>query len=272
MKKNPASTDKSSLRMVFIFGVCVFLLILLSLSVKTVMMVRQSIFDGNHRFTLVLARDSSVSTVASLDPETNSIDVLQFKQGTVLPVSSVGKGLTVVPDAVIKASYDYSPDAPISAVLTSLLWHFGNIKSDLNFYDLFRFLVFVKGVPLGSQHVDSISLPIEDSQLDKKVTNMFSDGAVSAENVSIQVVNASGVGGLGNRITRVLTNLGCNVVSITSARSLENHSRIAYFGKQTYTLRKLRKWLGYPVSVLERETIADIVITVGQDEKETGRY
>ena len=115
---------------------------------------------------------------------------------------------------------------------------------------------------------------MEESRLDKKVSGMFADGVISSENVSIQVVNASGSVGLGNRLTRVLTNLGCNVVSVTSARSVERVSQIAFFGNQSYTLQKLRKWLGYPVSDLREKTIADIVITVGRDEsgKEMSKF
>ncbi len=45
-----------------------------------------------------------------------------------------------------------------------------------------------------------------------------------------------------------------------------------YFGKETYTLTKLKKLLKFPVEKAGKESIADIVIIIGEDEKNSDSF
>jgi hypothetical protein len=113
---------------------------------------------------------------------------------------------------------------------------------------------------------------IDDPLLRKLLIEFFSDDLVATENMSIQIVNAAGTSGIAQRLERVLLLKGANVVAVTTAVKKEQRSKIKYFGQESYTLGKVSKLLGYQLEELPKETIANIVIVIGEDSKNTTLY
>ena len=75
------------------------------------------------------------------------------------------------------------------------------------------------------------------------VSTALTDQDISSENITIQVINATNVTGLAQRLGRVLTNLGADVVDVSSAQNNQAKSTIMYFGNDSYTLDWLQKYL-----------------------------
>lgn len=264
MKKKSASTDKNSLKIVVFFVVSVAILITISLAVKTILMIRVSKFDGSHRFTILIEQKKSAIELLSFDPGVPSLVILQLK-GASLSSASVGETLGILPDASIVLPDDFQLAQNSPNEMGSLLWSFNRLRTDLTLYDMFRFYFLVKSITLANNRVLSLTLPLESNEIDKVVSSEFLDTSVSQENISVQVINASGVPGLANRLARVIANMGGDVVSVTTSQDFSAHSSIHYFGASSYTLFKFSRLLRYPVSSLTNETIADILITIGKD-------
>jgi hypothetical protein len=269
MKKQTAPAEKNSLKTVVLFILCVSVLIIISLVVKTISMIRTSIYDGTHRFTIAITRQDTVLEVVSFDPATTSTDVFALKDSKSMPVSAFGRTFAVIPDATIALPADLQIDLNPSNGMNTIIWHYNQVKTRLTLYDVLRLSLLAKSVPLANRDVEQVGIPVDENRLDQLLLQNLTDSTISTENVSIQVINASGAPGMGNRLARVISNMGGNVVAVTTSQRRIPHSSIHYFGTETYTLQKLSHLLSYPVLLLDRETIADIVITIGEDHKDT---
>jgi len=94
-------------------------------------------------------------------------------------------------------------------------------------------------------------------------SNLLTDNEISNENVTIQVINATDIPGLGGNVAQILSLMGANIVEVSTALNAQDNSKIQYYGGQTYTLQKIAGLLGFPVSKLSTQPIANIVITLG---------
>src|SRR5258708_40377226 len=100
----------------------------------------------------------------------------------------------------------------------------------------------------------------------QQVSQMFIDQTFYQENVSMSVVNATDSSGVGSRLAKFLTNMGGNVVSVTSGDTIQTESSIQYFGKQTYTLKQLQHILHFPLVRMQKPSISDIIVTIGEND------
>ena len=272
MKKKSAPKQKNSLKILIIFIICVSILMFISLTIRTILMIHVSKFQGSHSFSLAIEKQSHVEEIISFDPTADQSTVLQIKNPQNLNDVDLGREFGVIPDERVAVPQDSSIVPDPSTEMNNLFWHINQIKTNITLYDILRLLLFAKSVPLANKRFEVISLPINANDIDKLVSGTLSDNTLAQENISVQVINASGKAGMANRLARVITNLGGDVVSVITAQSVQDHSQIKYFGKQTYTLQKLSYLLKYPESTLDSETIADIVIIIGKDSENTTLY
>src|SRR5689334_12332333 len=100
MKKYTAPVEKNSLRIVWYFVLGVAVLIFVSLTVKTILMVRASKFDGVHRFTIAVQQQKKILEVLSFDPAAPSLTVLHLKGGPV-SADNLGDEIGVLPDVYV---------------------------------------------------------------------------------------------------------------------------------------------------------------------------
>ncbi|MBU3978912.1 LytR C-terminal domain-containing protein, partial [Patescibacteria group bacterium] len=132
-----------------------------------------------------------------------------------------------------------------------------------------RLYLYAKKVPVSSIIVEEASISDDVRDFNKDASLLLTDNVASAENISVQIINAAGQSGLGGRLERVILNFGGNVVSVKTALVIEPISKIQYYGQETYTLNKLERYLSIKKERLDKEDIARIVITIGEDIKNT---
>ncbi len=242
----------------------------LKYKIKTFFLLQQSKFDGKNQFLVAVAKQGRVLGIAGFNPSTNSLAVLKIKHSEVQPLS-LGKTLGIVPDAKIELGPKTDFD-DITDVLSSSILGYSSIKTDLTIVDIIRLLVYSKSVSLKDKTTDEITFPLQENQSDKIIAKLFSDHAITSENSSIQIINATDIPGLGKRLERVLVNIGGNVVSVSTSRTNDRSSKIQNFGQEQYTVEKLKKLLQFSTGTFQKQTIADIVITIGMDSAISSRF
>jgi hypothetical protein len=264
MRKKSVEKENGSFKTLFIYAVLVFALITISLVIKAFFIFQQSKFDGQHLFTIAIAKNGKVGEILAFNPSDQSTSLLTITQSNV-PLSSLYKIISVVIDAKIDSNSDIPIGTDVTQTITYLIFHFNNLKTDLTVYDLGRFLVLSKNLQVTSLKTKNILLPMEDDDLDTNISGLFTNTTFSTENISIQIINATDISGVGKRLERLLVNMGGNVVSVTTAKKKEQKSIIKYYDKETYTLKKLENFLQFPTMQLANKTIADVTIVIGED-------
>ena len=113
-------------------------------------------------------------------------------------------------------------------------------------------------------------------QLDKEIKSIYLDSEIANEKLSISVVNATGINGLGKRVSRYVSNMGGRVVDVSSRNENLNKSVIIYKG-ESKSLEYLANILNienktnyqevYKDAKIEHSEIikSDIVIVLGLD-------
>lgn len=260
MKRKKKKAEGHTLRLAITFFALVGLLVFSSLIVKLATVVEKSRFDGAHSFTVEFTEDQSSVKVVSFAPDTRSISILKIQD---IPATfSAGKFLGVPIDAKVK---NIKQEKDVVLELQSLFFSYGKVETALTPIDILRLWLFAKGVSSSSLAFQEVSSTLAQASLDRISASLFLDYALSQENVSIQIINGTGVLGLGSRLARLIGNIGGNVVSVETSDGLIKQSKITYQTKKTYTLEKLVRVLGFQSSLLEEKGIADIVLILGGD-------
>lgn len=271
MKKKTHAEDSRSIKTFLIYAAIVFFFILLSLAIKVVFVFQQSKFDDKQSFNIAIIQNNTVKEIVGFNPSENTYSLLQL-EGAPLRPDSLGKMLGIIPDAQLQIPSDIATDSDIAGTLQASLWHMSSIKTKLTFFDVFRLLLFTKHVSTGNRMIETLKLPQDEAAVDSVVGELFLDHSISSENTSIQIINASDTPGIGKRLERVLVNMGANVVAVSTAQKKQSHSQIRYLGSETYTLNRIKKFLPFAVSKLHQETIANIVIIIGEDTSNTEQF
>lgn len=112
-------------------------------------------------------------------------------------------------------------------------------------------------------------------ELDKQLKDIYIDSELAEEKLSISVVNASGINGIGKRVSRYVSNTGGRVIDLTTKNSNDEKS-IILFKEDSKTLSYLSNILNIDntLKVEEGSTLiqsypelikSDIVIILGLD-------
>ncbi len=269
MRKKDNNEKSQSLKPLVFYVILVFIVIFISLFIRIVSVVRESKFDGQHRFTLAVGSEKQALGFISFEPQTFSLSLMSFTDNSYMPFSLLNKKVGIIPDGFIKTRYPFILNGNIPSILQSFLFQSNNINYNITLYDLLRFWIYANKIPVSTISIQKIPVSSGAQIFDKTVALLFSDSSISAENVSIQIINATGQSGLGSRLERVISNLGGNVVSVETAIGSMPISKIQYYGRETYTLRKLNYLLPYRQEALNKKAIAEIIIIIGKDNKDT---
>lgn len=276
MRRKKLINQGKTLRMGFVFLGLVFFLIIGSFISKLIDIAKLSLFDGEHRFTVLLQEvsDKEKNTLVSFAPDTKSISVLTVdgvENGNVHKLSLI---LGVPIDGFIVFSSLQNKKHVNSGYIQSFLrqgiWQQGISQTNLTFFDFARLWFFTRSISdyeiaYDTYHASLSTKALSDAVLDKLVGELFMDDTLSKEKMSIHIVNASGVTGLGNRIARLFTNSGGNVIAVSTGESILSKSEVGYTGKDSYTLKRVIKLLNCKTKILKNQAISDIIITVGID-------
>lgn len=258
------SAQLKSIKYAVLFFLLFFLAIFVALCVRLVVVFSQSAYDGAHRFTIDVIESPSTNELFSFAPDVQTISLLKVK-GALNPLS-LEHVIKIPIDATVESGVN---DQNIPSFLFTLATHFNQFPSHgFTFIDAFRLYLYSQNVK--PEAISRFSVSVANSTLNdtdqQQVAQMFIDQTLYQENVSISVVNATDSSGVGSRLAKFLTNMGGNVVSVTSGDTVQEESSIQYFGKQTYTLKKLQHILHFSLVQMQKPTISDIIVTIGEND------
>ena len=128
---------------------------------------------------------------------------------------------------------------------------------NITIIDLTRLALFSKTVPRSSI-IERTFLGINDSRA------TFKDPKIINEAKSIEIINATDIAGLGNKLAVFISNMGGNVILVKTEEPKQN-SKIIYYGEKTYTLTRINKFLKYEVTPSTKREVADVIIVIGKD-------
>ncbi len=259
MKRKKKKSSKNT-KLAFIFLALVVGIVVFSLIFKIVALISESQFDNAHRFTISLSNNRNLEVV-SFSPQTRSISILKLDGNKNL---NLYRFLEIPIDADMHSdSIDFKKSP--SEILSAVLFNYKNVNSSINVVDIVRLLLFAKIVPSENIYEKHLSAGSDMQTRDKISLSFFSDEKISEENVSVEIVNASDVAGAGGRIARLVSNMGGNVVLVSTATDTTKKSEILYSGGQTYTLLKLENLLGFPAIKNNASSIGNVIIQIGEN-------
>lgn len=246
---------------VFILGV-----ILISVTLKGLLIVKNSKFQTESRFNFLISNNKESEMISFL-PQNHSVSVLKVEGN----LGNIYKFLEVPIDGEIRSS-SLVLNKPISQVLSDIFFGFGEIKTNFTVLDLFRIFLFTKTTSPGNFTLRTVPANLDEATLDKISQILFSDPKIEDENLTIRIINGTAEYGVGNRLARLISNISGNVVLVSTSQNQEDKSVILYSEKKTYTLRRLKKLLGFEVMENKSQSLADITIQIGKDYKNLSNF
>ncbi|MBI2613307.1 MAG: LytR C-terminal domain-containing protein [Candidatus Levybacteria bacterium] len=266
MKKKESRLRNTKIAIIFFVLLAFF--VGLSLIFKIVLVVRAGQFDESRRFNLAVSNNKSTE-IMSLSGSSKAIAV--FKLNRNIGSREAGRLLEIPIDGFIESSSLDLSQKPDSLFLASIL-NAGTLQTNLTIIDLLKFLLLSKSIPGSAITTKDIAPDLNPLESDKIVGQLVSDELIEKDNQTIQVINGTQVGGLGNRLARLLTNIGGDVIIVATENNQRKQSIILYIDKKTYTVERLQKILGYPAVKEEKNAISDITIIIGEDKVSSGPF
>ncbi len=262
MSRKKVKTQKHNTKIAVFFVIFVCLIILGSVILKAVHLVSQGNFDGSNRFTISISSNKNFK-ILSFSPNTRSISVLKL-DGKIKNLN-VNKFLGIPIDGFVKAGF-LETDRDVASLMSNIVFGYRRIETNLTIVDVLRLFLVSKTTSLNDISTVVVSSTLESARIDEIVAKLFNDSEIEKEDQTIEIVNATSVIGLGARLGRLITNMGGKVVQVSTG-NLQRNSLILYNGRETYTLRRLSKLLGFKITQENKQSIANIKIVLGEDSK-----
>lgn len=246
---------KGSLSAAYVFFFFVGGLILLSLFFRVMFLLEETKFDGSSHFTLEIKNDRTKNIqIISFSPQSSSIGILDL-------VNLNPRALEVPVDATVQSNFDFNKQN-ITSNLFKTIADFKNQK-EINFIDVFRLFLFSGTVKDSSIIEKSLNSQAEKVNIDSVVSAFFIDSQISNEKLSIEIVNSTNASGLGNRLANYISNMGGNVILVSTGEE-KKESEIDY-SRDSYTVNKLNSMLNIKKIKMQKKTLPDVIIIIGED-------
>lgn len=251
-KKNPSG----NLKFATLFSLLVAGLIVLSLTLKLFLLVGASKFNGVNSLT-VLVSEENQEQIINFSPVNQSLYILRLENFKDNPSSKY----EIPIDATFQSPNEIT-SKEFSQVLAKKILDFKDQKS-LTFMDFLRLFLFTNTVREPNISHGQISQTSTPEEISKITSSYFIDPSIIEEKKSIEVVNATEIPGLGNRLGNLINNMGGNVILVTTG-DIQNESEIDYVDK-SYTAKRLSALLNFKLKKTEKKSIPDIIIVIGKD-------
>ena len=264
-KKESGSSDNSKIAIIFLIFIC--LVVVFSLMLKLVLLIQQGHFDEDKRFSISVSDNKSIE-VLSFAPNTRSIVI--FKLDSNMKFSDTASFLEIPIDGFIKSgSLDLNQN--INSLFFNILIKYNKLSTNLTIIDVLRLFIFARTVSEKSVNIKSISQDLSTADIDGIVGRLINDELIAKDSQTIQIINSTDVHGLGQRLARLVTNIGGNVIIVETGES-KAESSISYAGQKTYTVDRLAKILNFKTVKIDNKAIADIVVTIGENKLNSIRF
>jgi len=258
----------SNAKIAIVFFVFLAVIVAISLIFKIILVVRAGQFNDFQRFTISVS-DSGNTEIMSLFPSAKTIAILKIDKN--IKFSDAGKFLEIPIDGFAVSDSLGLNQKPARFFFNAIL-NYNNIHTNLTIVDILRLFLFARTVPEGEIIVKKISQDLSSIETDKIVGRLVSDELVGKDNQTIRIINGTDVAGLGNRLARLIANMGGNVIIVATSGSPQKKSKISYIDKETYTVKRLTKILKYETIRENNNAISDITITIGDDKINTSPF
>lgn len=267
MRKKRKKSEKHNIKIAILFVVFVCLVILISFIFKLIHIVSQSKFDGSNRFTISVSNKKNLEII-SFSPSKHSISVLKL-EGEIKELN-MRRFLAIPIDGFVEASF-LETNEGVASLMSNTFFGYKDIETNLTTVDIFRLFLISRTASTNDVVTLRISLSQSD-KIDQIIGKMLSDERIEKEDQTIEIINATSAIGLGARLARLITNMGGKVVQVSTENSLQKTSMILYNGRKTYTVEKLNKALGFKLTQLNKQSIGDITIVIGDDSKNPASF
>ena len=249
---------KNSILLTF-FLLFVLIVISIAVIVHIIILISQSTFDYHHQFILEIQLPKQVKIIV-FNPDINTINELLVSDPHHSNVISL---LDIPIDARI---FLQNNDTSLSSLLFSVSLSCNVYQCDgLNPIDALKLYRFARTVQNDKITHESLTIPINSTYADTIIPSLFTDETIYQEALSISIVNASGETGIGNKLAKMLSNIGGNVISVTSTgNTSEITSLISHDIQQKYTIKRLEKILHFQKITMQKPAISDIMIVIGK--------
>ncbi|MBA3724019.1 MAG: LytR C-terminal domain-containing protein [Candidatus Levybacteria bacterium] len=271
MKRKTVQKESKSLKTFYLYAVLVFTVIAISLFIKLIFVVQSSKYDGKHHFTLAVTKEQRVKQVIAFSPQVPALAVLTVKDQNI-PYTSLAENHGIAADAQLEIRNTVSFDQDVTTTLWNATRNWNAIGTNATIIDFIRLTLLSREIISNNKVIRDITLSEKNPENNTIIARALNDPTVSSENVSIQIINASNISGAGQRLGRILTNMGANVVEVSTSHTPQAKSQLQYYGEQSYTREQIEKYLNFPASELTRQPIADIVIILGEDTRNTKKF
>lgn len=238
------------------FSFIVLGLISLSFILRILLILGESKFDGVNSFTVLVVEDK-MQQIINFSPKNSSISILNvvgFNGNEV-------KSLEIPIDGSF-SSQELIKGNNLSSILSKNILNF-KIQRDLNFMDFLRLFLFTNTTKSTLIDEERISKETSAQNLTSLTSSLFVDPGILDEKQNIEIINATDVYGLGNKLANLITNIGGNVILVTTG-DLQNSSEVQYVN-DTYTAKRLSQILKFKLVKTKKKSIPDIIIILGKD-------
>ena len=251
---------KSNINLAIAFMGLVVFLVVLSFMLKAFWVFKESKFDGSDKFNVAIY-DKRGMGIISFSPKEKSISILKLDKSINGNAFNAMQILVNGELSIKEKEFNYSN---ISASLFAGVFTDREFRKNLTFFDILRLLLYARTVSPNFIFERTLSKQLSDTEKFSVLTLTFRDPAILTEAKSIEVINATEVSGLGNRLANVVSYMGGNVVLVSSKENTKI-SKIIYFDDTGYTVKKLSSYLVFPAEKGENSGLADIIIIIGED-------
>lgn len=259
-KTSSEKTKKKSLYLAVLFIAGFLLLIIIAFIIRVTILFSHSTFNSRNNYLLEVLEKNNHAMILVFTPDTQTASILHIDN----TVPDIGKQLGIPIDGILKTSTVFDNDS-LPKVLWNLVIQFHTYRAiQVNQADIYKLFLFSQSLKTNAIVHQDIHLPLSDQSDLKNLSRSVIDHTLFEEGQSISVVNATGKSGRGTQLTKLLTNIGGNVISVSTADQLQQQSVISYSGSEIYTIRRLKKILGFPIKN-QKPPISDIMIIIGKD-------
>lgn len=266
--------SNNNLFYLIIFLIFFAVVIIASLTYRTIRSIQDSNFTSNVFNVVLISKqvyaihfnraDKKVSylLIRDLNPSKLKLDPLAYSVYLGLPIQAI------IFDTKKQDIKDIESKYFNFSHVTNIAENPRYKKIGLNTDDLFKIYLTQKNTSPENKKLQIMStqdfLPQRFTKTDDVLYDMFKELHVINNAVSIQVINATDINGLGNRVSRIFQNWGYDVVSVIS----EDHSSsqiVAHSESDMPAASAIQKVLNFPISNDNKTSIADISIIVADD-------
>jgi hypothetical protein len=259
MKQKKSASSNTKIAVIFFVILAFFVGI--SLIVKIIIVIRAGQYDSSKRFTLSITNGREVEAI-SINPISKNIEIFKLNNHNVKS-TEVGRLLKIPIDGYIESSL-LDLNQKISPLFLNAIFKYNSLKTNLTIIDFLKLVMLARTIPENSVNITMVK-DADGLISDKVIDNLVSDPLIERDHQTVRIINGTDVVGFGNRLARLITNMGGNVILVVTENNPIKKSTIEYIDKKTYTVERLQKILGYETIKKTKNVMSDVTITIGED-------